>query len=163
LLALFRPEAGAVVRDDHLETLPPLDLCRRAAEGDPSRPTCYAQGIIQQVTEDMPEVEGAHFAPQVGDLDLLPQLGIPVRPRGAELCPGLPPDLGQVAALQLQPDGGGIFADTIEEAVKVVLGPLDALDQLQGLRLIVEAEAQDRQARLAALEGVAALVSQAGN
>ena len=60
-------------------------------------------------------------------------------------------------------DGGGVAADVLVQAQQVVLGRLDLGRQLQGLRLALEPPAQPLQVGLAALQGVAALVGEAGH
>ena len=69
----------------------------------------------------------------------------------------------QIPQLQFELERGGIVANLIVELFQMILGRLNADDQVERFRSIFAFECQHFQAGLAACEGVAALVGQAGH
>src|SRR5260221_6180099 len=95
LLALFGGEARAVVAHGDAQGLAAVELGGRDANCHARRALTCRQGVVEQITELLPEVEGGAGALEVDAVDLLAQLAAGRGP--TELDPGLAPDLGQVA------------------------------------------------------------------
>ena len=73
------------------------------------------------------------------------------------------PDLGQVAGPPLEADRGRIAPDILVEGEEVVLRLLEPSDEVEGFGPILDLQREHLQAHLAAIQGVAALVGQAGD
>ena len=80
-----------------------------------------------------------------------------------EVGPGFAPDRAQIAGDLLELDRGSVAANIFVEMVKVVLCLLEPADQVERLGAVADAQGEHLETRLAALQGVAALVRQPGD
>ena len=140
-----------------------VDFRLGAADFDPDRVGAGGQGVFQDVAKDLFEAELVHRAVQVHAGGLFPKGGVPALPLEGQVLPRLPPDGGQVPDLAFQLEGARVAAHLLVEMLQVVLGLLDAGDEVQRLRPVLHLPGEHLQARLAAGQGVAALVGQAGH
>ena len=80
-----------------------------------------------------------------------------------EVGPRLAPDRAQIAGNLLELDRGRVAADVFVELLEVVLCLLEPTDQVERLGAVANLQGEHLEARLAALQGVAALVGQPGD
>ena len=77
--------------------------------------------------------------------------------------PGFAPDRAQIAGDLLELDRGRVAAHVFVEVVEVVLCLLEPVDQVECLGAVANPQGEHLETRLAALQGVAALVRQPGD
>ena len=131
---------------------------------DGDRGRAGRQGVVQDVAEDLLEAERVRDAAQV-DARRSPRRSTACLPLAGrfQVAPGLAPDRAQVARGLVELDRGGVAADVLVEGMEVVLGLLDAADQVERLGPVADGQGEHLQAGLAALQRVAALVRQPGD
>ncbi len=119
--------------------------------------------VFEDVAKDLGDAERIDVGDDVAAVGVFDEPGLLVGAVHFEMVPGFAPDVGQRGRLACELDGCGVTSDVFEEVVKVVLSGLYAIDQIEGFGPVGDLEREHFEAGLAALECVAAFVSETGD
>ena len=122
------------------------------------------QGVIQDVAEDLSEAKRVADAARGRRPPISSRRTACLSLRALlEMGPASRQIIAQVAGGLLELDRGRVAADILVEVMEVVLRLLKPGDQVEGFGPVPDGQGEHLQAGLAALQGVAALVRQAGD
>ena len=162
-LPLLRGQARAVVAHGHAHRRPAVDLRFGTADAMRTGSRQAAREFSRMLRKTCSSRNGSTAQCRSMPAGLFAQRGVPALAQQGQVLPRLPPDRRTVPDLAVELERGGVAADLFVELLEVVLGLLDAVDQVQGLGPVLHFPGEHLQARLAAGQGVAALVGQAGH
>lgn len=128
-----------------------VDRSFRVARFDP---------IFKKVAEDLLERERVGQDCGRGMFSVPAKVDLFFGDKGPEVLPGLAEDRIELDLLQFEPYGAGKLKDFFIEVQEVVMGALDAFDQLDRHRPILELQQKRFERRLAPRERIAALMRQ---
>ena len=108
------------------------------------------QGVVQDVAEDLLEAERVGLTQTAsGQRQLSASTGVAPLAERSQVVPRLAHDLAERARLAVEHDRRRVAADVLVEAMQVVLGLLDAADQVERLGPVADGRASiSRQAWL---------------
>src|SRR5262249_7636037 len=143
LLPLIGREARAVVPDRDRDGGSTVDRGLEPVDVDLDRVAASGQGVVEDVAKDLDHPEAVGRARSVeggvsaGAVPLV-EPGVPAAAARLQAVPGLVQQVAQPAGLAVEDDRSGVAADLLEEAVQVVLGLLYAVDQVEGLAMVLQ-------------------------
>ena len=159
---LISGESGSLIADRHHDFFARSNWQGGAANRNFRTAGRGLQRILEDVSKDLREGERINSADGIA-IDLLGQVRCLPRMGLLHLAPDFHPELLQIALFSPQLERRGPLAHLLKQPMKVFLGFLNASHERQGFGTVFDLEREHFQAGFAALEGVAALVDQAGH
>ncbi len=161
--ALLLRDARSLVAKRDLERRPAVESDLSAADPNLSFVRRSVAGVFENIAKDASDGETIGLAFDARAVELPREL------RSAYCCacvshpPRFAPQFAQIDALALQDDRRSILPDLFVKQLQMLLGSHRSGDEIERLGPVLDLENQHLQAGLAPLQGVAALVGQAGH